>query len=165
MCSTAHRDASSLPAFGLAEASGLTGTLAANLYCLPILGRYGWILNSWRLRDKQLDFPVAVQIENDSRRLVFSFESAADYPKAKTIPGIVTGNYNVSSALAELSASSTDTHTLTFDDKPGKQLRTHVSINSPRIMASDTETLWSANGLQVASVGHSSQAFQIFEVS
>lgn len=123
---------------------------SANLFPVPIIGSYGWILNAWRLREPERFCPVSVRVTDQARRLSLSFEEVDGMPdkKAKSIVGVVTGDYNVSDAIRELGGNdSISDHELTFFDKTGKKLLTEVSQpDLPSI--SSKATLWSAPGLQ-----------------
>lgn len=137
--------------FGLAEHAGATGTLAANLFPLPIVGSYGWILNTWRLRQPSDWLRVSVRVHCQSRRLTMAFKKDEEMTdsKCKKIHGIVTGNYAVKSALSELGSTDADC-VLTFFDKPRESLTTHVSTSEVFSHHPTTASLWTARGLLYA---------------
>jgi hypothetical protein len=139
--------------FGLAPSPGKTGTLGANLFPLPILGDYGWILNCWRLREEGGGEAVTARISEAADRVSLAFDRdarlAADAP---AITGIVTGDYNVRSACQRI-ASPGDTM-LTFFDRRDMPLKTQVSIVPAASAAGDS--FWTAPALtflDVTSVG------------
>lgn len=88
-----------------------------------------------------------------------TFEEVDGVPasNAKSLFGVVTGDYNVSDAIKELGGSSEiiPDYALTFFDKPREKLLTQVSIDvaAPK---SKTASMWSAQGLQYAARNMSS---------
>lgn len=102
---------------GLNSKPGLTGTLCANLYPIPILGRYGWFLNVYRRSLPSQVGPYTVQIPADKSSVTLSFNANPELPAQKTFNGIPQGNLNVQRFITQLSATPAD-HQLRFYDVP-----------------------------------------------
>lgn len=111
---------------------GPTGTLCANLFPLPVLGAYGWILNVWKHSDFKDDV-VAIKVSQSSQSISLGWEAGevgANSVAAlagRTLNGTVTGNYNVASALKKLGAYSFATLAVSNNQK---RLSTKISALS-----------------------------------
>lgn len=133
------------PAF-LNDTPGTTGTLCANLFPLPILGGYGWLLNVWNHKELR-DDSVVVCACKSGRTLSFELEPSKTDPHDATqsgndvVKGVVTGNYNVASALAQMGEYSDAV--LTVSNGP-RQLTTRVSVSQE---SHSTNSFWSCPSL------------------
>lgn len=111
---------------------GPTGTLCANLFPLPVLGAYGWILNVWK-HNHFKDDVVAIKVSQSCLSISLGWEAGeADVDSAtalagRTLNGTVTGNYNVASALEKLGAYSSATLAVSNNQK---RLSTKISALS-----------------------------------
>lgn len=137
------------PDAGLIATRGVTGTLCANLWPIPILGGYSWFLNVY---DRDLAAATGpFVVTNTDGRLHMQFlpgekpQSSDSSQTHRAFPGIATGNINVRKAVEAMKGAD---YKVMFFEKGGSQLFTkrrnevHVVPSSESI--SDTlSDIWS----------------------
>lgn len=104
------------PSFAPAARAGTTGFMAANLWPIPILGRFGWTLFVWRRRDlRHLAVEVNFNRVTRPNRLALCFASNAESSSTSSsistnekIAGVVTGDFNVREKLKRIGHASED---------------------------------------------------------
>jgi hypothetical protein len=161
------------PAIGLVPAAGTTGTCAANLWPIPVLGAYGWNLFVWKRADMNENVVCVRVHDGAATKLTFSIvpkSTSERQTECHTISGIVTGNYNVAGALTQLRAPAGTGYRLTFTDGPASsfmQLKTKVTREAsaaPRGLGQ----FWSSDSLHFQAMdsasAQSSGCFQVLQV-
>jgi hypothetical protein len=162
------------PAIGLVPAAGTTGTCAANLWPIPVLGAYGWNLFVWKRADMHENVVCVRAHDEAATKLTFSIvpEAATEHQtECRTISGIVTGDYNVASALAQLHASAGAGYRLTFLDGLASSFM-HLKTKVTREESAAPRSLgqfWSSDSLHFRALGsvgaQSPGCFQLLQVS
>lgn len=94
------------PDAGLIGRRGVTGTLLANLWPVPILGDYSWFLNVYDREIAASVGPFVVDAEDGSLILEFcpgqKPEEGNDGKSFRAFPGIATGNINIRKAVEDM---------------------------------------------------------------
>jgi hypothetical protein len=159
---------------GLVASPGSTGSCAANLWPIPIIGSYGWTLFVWKRADLRGNaVSVHVQDTSATKLAIAIAPSPAKIDSSavhRTVKGILTGDYNVASFLEDLQSSSSRGYRLIFQDRPSSNflsLTSEIAIQKSSICVTSGR-FWIASHLQfrnVETVTHSpSKMFHIYEV-
>lgn len=109
-----------VPEAGLIENAGVTGTTCANLWPIPILGKYGWFLNVYRrdAAERIGGFRVRVPRQGSLNLSFTTEDNMKRCNEHRSFNGIATSKFNIAAAVKSLDEMS-QTHEVLMREGDG----------------------------------------------